>query len=257
MWKKHTIEPNTVYKLTHGKLRVLAKKQDKEWLVKSDLNNEIDEKCEFDKSEEQLDFAECKVYSADKSSSLYILPALPEKPVVVKPEKEFKLLPKTSVQLLISLPVWVQFYHGTVKKDHLIMDTASKVLSKTWLGEPDSGIIAYSLKIKSGEILTSGQAMDNHIMCPVKISNESNTVLDFQRFLLHTDQLTIYLVGDKLFTNNVHVKFKGEGVISDLHFSSHKPDSLENAKKVAEPRNPEKIGALKRSFFFIKSLTQY
>jgi hypothetical protein len=256
MWKKHTIESNTVYKLTLGELRVLAKKQAKEWLLKSDLDNESDE-CEFQKSEEQLVFADCKVFSADKSSSLFILPALPDKPVVVKPEKEFKLLPKTSVQLLIGLPVWVQFYHSSVKKEHLILDTASKVLSKTWLGEPDSGMIAYSLKIKAGEVLSSGQTIENHIMCPVKISNNSNTVLDFQRFLLHTDQLTIYSVENKLYTNNVHVKFKGEGIVSDLNFSSHKPDALENAKKIAEPRNPEKRGALKRSFFFIKSLTQY
>jgi hypothetical protein len=257
MWQKHTIESNTVYKLALGKLRIFAIKQSKEWLVKNDLDNESDEQCKFDKSEEQLLFADCKVFSADKSSSLYVLPALPDKPVVVKPEKDFKLLPKTSIQLLINLPVWVQFYHSSVKKEHKILDTASKILSKTWLGEPDSGMIAYSLKIKAGEVLSSEHVTNNHILCLVKISNESSSVLDFQRFLLHTDQLTIYSIKNMLYTNNVHVKFKGEGITSDLNYSSNKPDTFENAKKIADPRNPDKRGALKRSFFFIKSLTQY
>lgn len=256
MWKKHTIESDTNYILALGELKILVKKSGKEWLIKSDINTDYSGN-EFATTQENLPESDCKVIISDKNNGLSILPALPDKPLVIRPEMELKLQPKSSIQLKLQIPVWVQLYHGSIKTENRIHEESTKALSKTWIGEPDNGLLAYALRINP--LVQSDEATEgaNYASCLMKISNESTSILDFQRLLLHVDQLTIYINQDKLYTNNVHVKFKGENAISDLHYSSNKPEFVENARKISDPRNSEMRSALRRSFYFIKSLTQY
>ena len=257
MWNKITLEKDLRYSLGIGDLLMWVSNSDKEWKVSYNRVNEPTP--EFSPLNVSMDAAEKDWITivADKNRSLNIVPSLPDRPVVIKPLNEFKILPKSNTQLFIPIPVWLQLYAGTEKKERLIMELPSEELSSTWVGEADNGILAYSLKNKLHSQLDKNKLAFHEVLCPVKVSNESGIILDFNRFVLNVDQLSIYTENNKLFTNEVHVKFKGESVLSDVHFATQSPSFIEGAKKISEPRDGSKKNALKRSFYFFKSLTQY
>ena len=130
-------------------------------------------------------------------------------------------------------------------------------LSSTWFGDPDNGILSYSLPKGSYGSLGSNNPKGYEIICPVRITNSSTGQLDFQRLCLHVDFLGIYYGQNYLYTNETRVRYKGENIISDIHYTNQPPPSVENTKQLSSPRNQEKSNVFKKSFHLIKSLTDY
>ncbi len=257
MWKKYTIEPNKIYYWKLGACEFWVKKQNKEWQIASKNFNEPLMETSIAKEVDEPNDVEWKSFIADKSNLLNIVPALPDRPVVVKPNNTFKLLPNMNVQLYVHIPVWIQLYSGSAKKENLVYEFSSYELSSTWFGYPDNGILSYSLTNSIDTSFDKSSLANFKTVCPIKITNDCQTALDFQRLSLLVEFLNIYSENNLLFTSETKVKFKGENVVSEINYGQSAPSFIENPKHLASPRNPEKNNVLKKSFHFIKSLTDY
>lgn len=257
MWEKHTIEKGKTYMCSAGDRILWINKQENKWQVLNQKRDDLRKALTIAEESDMPENAKWETFVADKSNLLNILPALPDRPIVIKPMESFKLLPKSNIHLFIPIPLWIQLYAGQSKKKRLVYEIPAIELSSTWLGEPDSGILAYSLRLNPSSQYDKTALKAYEVLCPIKVSNDSANTLDFQRFLLNVEQLTIYSENDLLYTNEVHIRFKEENVISEVNYPPKSPAIIENAKHIAEPRNMERRGALVRSFYFFKSLTQY
>lgn len=258
MWKKYVIDENKVYFWKLGESEFWIKKKYKEWQIATKTNteqaNEIVIAAEVNAPVE----VDWKSFIADKNNTLNIVPALPNLPVVVRPQNSFKLLPNMNVQLYVHIPVWIQLYAGTVKRENLIHEFPSQELSNTWFGDPDNGVLSYSLNnLVHISIEKEILLRNNEVLCPVRIANEASLPLDFQRLSLLSEFLNIYTKNNLLYASEIKVKFKGENIVSDINYLQNAPTFIENSKHLALPRNPEKSSVLKKSFHFIKSLTDY
>ncbi len=255
MWGKYNIDTDKSYVCAVGKKKIFIKKRNKEWLL-HEGSKELSNGCEF-VSCDTSEMEDWNVVVADKNNTINILPSLPNLPVVVRPQYSFKLLPAMHIELFVNIPVWVQFYAGIQKKENLLADIPVMQLSNTWFGDPDNGSLCYSLPGNIYSHLLPDQIPSYMAVCTLKIFNDASTTLDFQRLLLQLDAVNLYLSNGVLYTNEIKVKFKGENQVSDFMISKQTPSFVQNAKHLAHPRNTDKDGVLKKSYYFFKSLTDF
>lgn len=257
MWDKYTIEKDKTFHWKLGHTVIWVRKIDNEWLIANESIKETHEQSVYSSDSEPPDIIKWNSIITDKSRSLNVLPAVPDRPVIVKPRGVFKLLPGMNIQLYIHIPLWIQIYHGSVKNENLIYEFPSIGLSSTWFGESDNGILSYTNPKEVFTHLDTTKYHQYEAICPVKITNNDSEILNFQRLLLNVEFLSIYSDGNLLFTSEINVRFKGENAIADIQYSNAAPAFLENTKQVATPRNLERKNVLKKGFHFIKSLTDY
>lgn len=256
MWTKYNIEKDKVYFWQFGVTEFWVKKLDKKWLVayrNSKVSSKQIIKAKMVEEPVDIEFQTC---IGDRGNTLNVVPSLPKLPVVLRPFNSYKVLPKTTAHIYVHIPVSINLYAGSVKDENLLAEIPGEELSNTWFGAPDSGELAVAVKNNFYSDADNTHFKVNDVMCPVRITNDAETSLDFQRMLLHVEYVAIYSSNQKLYTNEIKVKFKGESAVSDINYSSQSPSFLEGAKQVAAARNPDKFNVLKRTFYFIKSLTE-
>jgi hypothetical protein len=190
-------------------------------------------------------------------TTLFIVPALPDKPIIIKPQVAIHLLPKTSVDLFAYIPLWVQLYSGKQIRMNMITEFPSVELSATWFGEPDKGELAYSFDQKLKEQLKEEDLKPHLAVCPVKITNDSDHSLHFKQLSLHVENLDVYNDGNFVCTNQVKVLFKGEDHISNIALGQTKPSFQQELKQINTARQPQNKNIFKRSFSFFKTITDY
>lgn len=257
MWNKYTLEKNKIYYWQIGVTEFWVKKLDKKWMVAYRNSEESSQQVSKAKVVEEPDDVDFQTCIGDRGNTLNVVPALPKLPVVLRPFNSYKVLPKTTAHIYVHIPVSIHLYAGSVKDENLLAEIPGQELSQTWFGAPDNGELAVAVKNNFYSDADNVHFKVNDVMCPVRITNDAENALDFQRMLLHVEYVAIYSSQNKLYTSDIRVKFKGESAVSDIHYSSQAPSFLEGARQVAAARNPEKFNVLKRSFYFIKSLTEY
>ncbi|MBN2350822.1 MAG: DUF432 domain-containing protein [Bacteroidales bacterium] len=255
LWIKSKIEEDTCYRWHIGNRQFKLIRKKNVWNIQKSILPETGTGFSIERCipESTLDWDK---FITEKVM-LYLVPALPDKPLVLRPESNFQIMPGTNIQLFVQIPLWIQLFAGSHRYENLISDFSSVELSNTWFGEPDIGIPAYSLNNPVQTIKDTEKILSYEAMCPLQIINESNEILNFQRLALHVEQLDLYTNEVQLFTNEVKVKFKGEDRASDITFSGSKPFSNEKLRRINSPRETARKNILNRGFYFIKTITQY
>ena len=256
MWTKYKIEDNKTYSGQTGKCSFQLTKQGKTWFIRHE-NVSTKKLTSPAAGKSVLPGEEWEYYVGDKTGSLLLLPALPDKPVIVKPANTFRILPGKSIDIYLTIPLWIQFYNGTAKSENLICEIPETEPSSTWFGDPDNGLMGYAYR---GPIELSAKPEKTDpwlILCPVKIRNESAAALDFERMCLHCEQLDLYLLNERLFANEFRIRFKGVEQVGEVHITPGSPSLAEGARQIAQARTRPDKSLIKRSFYFIKSISQY
>jgi hypothetical protein len=91
----------------------------------------------------------------------------------------------------------------------------------------------------------------------VLIRNQAPSDLDFQRICIRVEHLSVYQGETRLWTNRVEVLFRGEDLTSQIIFNRDVPGFDEVAELLCTAREPAERSLLKKSFFFLKSLTGF
>lgn len=257
MWQKYKFEENKIYTAQIGSTRLWVKKQDKIWLISSGKEEaRIQSTKGFEVINQLPEYVSWNQYIADKHTGFQLIPALPDRPIVVKPEVPFTILSGMSLGILLKIPVWIQLYTSTLKPENLIFECATNGLSSTWFGDPTNGELSYELQSEIIQKLPESCSADVAI-CPITIRNDSQTTLDFHRLLIDVNQLNIYGNSKLLCTNEVKVRFKGEEQNTEVQIVHGNPELAGDLKQVGYARTKTDKNLLKKSFYFIKSFTQY
>jgi hypothetical protein len=258
MWQKYKIEEGKIYSGKPGKIRFWIKKQQKIWQF---CSSEKDSNEISDEGIQQVSKLPAGVewtnIVADKHTGLYIVPALPDRPVIIKPEKIFTILAGTTIDIFARIPVWIQLYASSVKVENLIIEFPSIELSSTWFGDPDNGELAYSLPGTIHYQFVKEKITAYDAICPIQIRNDSDSVLNFQRLSVPVNELNIYSNQQILVSNQVRFHYKGEDKTSEVQIVSGSPTLVENLKQLSSARSKVNTGLLHKSFHMIKSFTQY
>ncbi len=250
LWSWYELEPGQRHSWRCGQLNLqLMREQD-----------EIISKAEYRK-----DDGDRRVTGRSDSSDRYItggtgriglMPALPDRPLVLKPTIPRKIPPGVQIQLMFFIPVWIQVLMEKKGGNILLDEYPSFILSATWFGDMQSGELCYTLETELFQNSCSLPEDSNLAACILNIRNNSNSMLEFTKMAVHAEYLTLFSGGSNLYTNEITVDFNGAEQISQLKYSPKGPECSVPLHKVNGPRTIPSKSLLKRSFSFIKLLTE-
>ena len=252
-WESVTIEPNATLRRGIGPFRLWVRREGDEWHVATEheptdlpANNDAGASANLGVPSEGLEWHRWVV--GETSDTLLLKPAMPDRPVVVRPEYSVRVPPKQHAVFYVSIPIWVQV---TVGDGNLVLcEEPTVMLSNIWFGNYASGELCYSLQTRARRDVGDTEQHSHRAVCPVKVTNSAKTELDFQRLCIRVGHLRILERNGRLWTNQVNVTFRGEDEESRIDYGKGKRTSKGNSaeRMLAEPRDPPEGSIIRKSF---------
>jgi len=190
-----------------------------------------------------------------KNDDVLIQPALPDRPVVIRPKSPIVILPGRRGHFFFSVPLWVRFVSQPDGRAAPMIEVPTQNLSSTWFGDMVTGELCYSVDSRLLRTMPDTDADEAYARCEVEIRNSSRERLQFQRICVHVEHMHLYTEGDKFWSNQVRVVFKGAEQVSQLSYVPGPPRTLSAAEVVCEPREVLDTNIFKRSFNLIREIT--
>lgn len=182
----------------------------------------------------------------DETNAFQVLPIMPDRPIVVRPELPVKIPTGHEALFFVSIPVWVRILAGE-KKSIELCEVPVLILSNTWFGDPMSGKLCYSLRSRARRQIIDSESNPSRAICPVRIRNTSPKQLDIERLCVHVEHLKTYSGDMNLWTNEVTITFRGEDQVGKIDYSREQPAIEPIGEMLSEARTPIKETILKKS----------
>lgn len=183
-------------------------------------------------------------------------PVFPSRPLVVKPELSFRLVPGTEARIYVRPPLWAAV---TVPgdEDRQLTEVPTVELSDTWWGEFDAGELGYWLPTGARRTPPGPEGFEPHqAVCPVDLANRSDDVLEVEKIALRVGHLSIYRGEGGLWANSTRVRYRGSDEASEVDVAGRAPEEAgRDAVRVAAPREPVTRGFRARTFSRLRVLS--
>lgn len=227
----------------------LRREQDEWRLTFRRIDVDPEEERAGESSEQEAEWVR---YIGRVEDSLSVLPALPDRPVLVRPDSPIILLPGRQGRFYFSVPVWLRFLASREGKDQVVHEEPTDMLSNTWFGDPSAGELCYALDdplLRSYETMETSQL---EAVCPLIVKNGSAEPLNFERICVHAEFLNLYRGDRALWTNEVTVQFKGADHASQVSMSPKTPSgtTLITGRRLAANRS-----FIRKSFNLLRQVT--
>ncbi len=182
-------------------------------------------------------------------------PVLPDRPIVVRPDRSLTILPGESAQFFLEIPVW--FRLASTGRDAIrIFEEPLSVLSNTWFGDPLNGELCYSLDIRLHQNIQSVPECAATAVCPLHLTNDSNSDLPFEKVCLHVENLSVFKGEKRLWTNGLNVVFKGPEQATQIQITAGVPEFEDNLVPASRARQPVEGWNIKKTFSMLKYFTE-
>lgn len=255
-WKKYTLKINQTLLFKAGYSEVLLKHSLNGWIVKANTFSQAAAEMTVEELNDLTDDQNVLHFYASDSNELFVVPALPDKAVVFRNNKNIKVSAGQSARLFFRIPLNMQFYFGQVKEENRITEVPLQRLSDTWFGEIDEGEPAYSIGSNYDKSISDVEANAWEAIASVEIINNTFGVLDIQRLILRVEEFNLYKKGDQILTSHVAIEFKGQEQAESVALSVRDDFHGEKPELIAKSRLSDTKKLLRRSFFFIKNIYQ-
>jgi len=269
-WRKYQFAVNQTRLFKAGYSEIYIKHIQNGWLVKSEEVGRASDDLLVEDVDELVDDANVLQFYTGNSDELLVVPALPNKAVVFRNNKNIKISAGESSNLYFRIPLTIQFYFQEVKDENRLFEMPMQRLSDTWFGEIDSGEPAYSIGSNYdnsfADVYSIGSNYDNSFadvratawesISSVEIINNTSSVLDLQRLILRVEDFSLYLKNKQLLSDYTTIEFKGQEHAGSVTLGIRKEIHGEEPLQMAKPRSLESKNLLRRSFFFIKNMYQ-
>jgi hypothetical protein len=255
-WKEYEFAVNRTLQFKAGFAEVLVKHIRNGWLIKSRIHDQPNAGLQVVEVDGIEDDSQVVHFQTGESDQLIVVPALPNKAVVFRNNKNIKISAGQSANLYFRIPLTMQFYFQEVKDENRLFEIPLQRLSDTWFGEADSGEPAYSIGSNYDTDFAEIHANPWEAITPVEIINNTTGLLDLQRLILRVEDFSIYLKNKQLLSDYVTIEFKGQEQAGSVNLGIRREIHGEKPLQIAKPRPSESKNLLRRSFYFIKNIYQ-
>jgi hypothetical protein len=196
--------------------------------------------------------------AAATTGRLHVRPALPDRPVVVRPEQTVVVPPHESMRMYVSLPLWVALEtesrrEGAGRRNGqercLLHEEPSHRPSDTWFGPSTrEGTLCYALRTTARTDAADLPRRLHRATTPIQVENRAAAALTVERIQVPAPHLALYETGDHaLWTQAIDfVHAADEG--ADVNVRPGVPDEAGTATRVRDPRE-KNAGGLAMSTF--------
>ena len=172
----------------------------------------------------------------DQNDTVLIESVMPDRPLVVRPIIPLSIHPKTSVNFLVRVPLWIAVKIKNPKANILLKELPSEILSDTWFGTPFEGELCYALKSPAARSMEELKREGFFAISQVTISNNSPEILPVSKFTIRVDYLSIYESENMKWANDVVVNFRDKKMPTLLNYSTKPPKNVKNAELIKASR---------------------
>jgi len=190
------------------------------------------------------------------SGTMQPAPVLPDRPVVMRPDRALTLLPGQSTIFFLELPVWFRLSTSGYRPAKVFEEPLT-VLSRTWFGDPVTGELCWGLATRLHHSIESVEPSADRAVCPLMIENDSESDLEFQKICLHVENLSIFRGTRHLWTNSLHAVFKGPDQATQMEIVHTPPGFEEGMVPLSEARLPSAGWNIRRTFGMLKYFTDF
>jgi len=256
-WKPTPIEPEQCLGAQIGPLGLWLKRTGDELLIAVKRTPEEESEPEsiplcVAAEVEDLDWGRWIV--GEETDVVQLIPVMPDRPVVVRPEAPVKIPTGREALFLVSIPAWVRVTAGE-SAGMTLCEEPPVVLSNIWFGDPMSGELCYSLRTRARRAVDEAEVKTDCATSPVSVRNTSGRQLDVERLWVHVESLRIYGGSRRLWTNEVRIDYRGEDQNSRIEYAQKPPEFAEDPELLSEPRTPVKSRLLKKTLGTFKFFT--
>lgn len=170
-----------------------------------------------------------------------ILPALPNRPVVVQPDSPFRIATGARAKVFVRVPLWARIEIPDNPPLQLT-EIPSVVLSNTWFGSFIEGELCYWLSSKASSRIGTDDFEPHLALCPLKIENDSGEVVLVEKLRLDVQGLSLFRQDRQIWADETRLSFKGETEASEVVISGHAPEEAPEAVLIASARSPVRKG---------------
>ncbi|MFQ3620797.1 MAG: hypothetical protein SNJ78_07615 [Spirochaetales bacterium] len=262
IWNPYPLEVGKCIRLSLGDTELWVERYDIEWHVHVGINtSEVTLPQISDVPKDQKpQTTDWKHFLVRNAPCFYPVPAIPDRPLVVKPDRLLVILPGEVGQFFITFPLWLRFSVGPIGKaikPRLLFETPLFRMKSTWFGDPISGELCYSTQTR---LFTDFNSLPEHplyAICPLRIRNESAIELPFDKICLHTELLSLYGGENRIWTNASEVIFKGIDQETVIEPSKASPSFEPRVRLLASPRQVSDAWYFRRTFNLLKIITGF
>lgn len=180
---------------------------------------------------------------------LELVPALPNRPVVVSPEQPFFLPPEGRARIYVRVPLFVSVRtKGEVTEPTTLEEFPSLVLSDTWWGSFTEGELAYWLETRARRDVSTDLPDPHLAICPLLLVNRSDQRLPVERFAIGVAYLTLLRRDEVVWTDEVQVRYRGGHEGSEIRYTGEVPESVGPVEPLAGSREAAPKGLRARTF---------
>ena len=251
LWQPRTVTQDETLYWQAGPLKLWLRRTADEWMVAADRDPEDEDTVGIASREPASDGLEWKRWAAvGNSCEVRMVPSMPDRPVIVRPETPLKFPPKAEALFFARVPLWVRI---TVCADEplTLCEEPTVVLSNSWFGDPTHGELCYSMRTSARRTLEGVPPRPHRAVCPILIKNRSDEELEFERICLRVGHLNVYGSPAGLCTNRVLVTFRGEDRPSMIDVEKQPPTIEgvpEDPELMSEAREPAEQSFFRKSF---------
>jgi hypothetical protein len=232
-----------------GPLLVWVRRDGDDWLAMVNReNNPLLEECIPNVAESAPETGDWRrLGSVAASPKIRLAPLMPNRPVVVRPEVPYTILPGEKIQFYVGVPLWVGLYST---EDVILVEEPVVKLSNTWFGTPMEGELAYAMRTLARREVEDLDFHPWRAVCPVRIKNQSKEKLQFERICLRVRYLDLYAnAAQGIWANESGLTIRGDNSWSRITYGRGAPGELKKAKLLENARDEIRGG------FSLKSLT--
>jgi hypothetical protein len=182
-----------------------------------------------------------------------VLPVLPDRPLVLRPENPFNLLPGARARVFVRVPLWLRV-RLPESGNAVVAEAPTRILSDTWWGSHGEGRLAYWLDITARRRAGPDVFRPDRIICPLSLENEAREDLPVEKLLLRAEHLSVFRGSGTLWSDEVRVRYRGEEEGSEIQVTGRTPPEAPEAPRLTAPRVPLTRGLTARTFARLKSL---
>ncbi len=251
IWQSSVIEIDASYHAAVGPLQFWLKRSGDELHIAVDRRIDPDRYLDVqsltpasDASAAHLQWGRWVVGQA--GSSVQLVPMTPDRPVVVRPEVPLRLPSKQEAVFFVNFPIWVKVVAGD-KHPVTLCEEPCVVLSKTWFGDPMSGVLGYSMRTRARRDIAETHPRPHRAVCPMRICNSAAEQLNLERFCVHVEHLTLFEGATRLWANQIDVTFRGDNEVSQMEYAKGPPSYEPVGELICKPRRALKESFLERS----------
>ncbi|MCC5789031.1 MAG: DUF432 domain-containing protein, partial [Opitutales bacterium] len=200
-----------------GPLQIWVRRQNHDWLTlsKRELNRDLPFSFALSDEANSDDDTWNRYAFGEEEDRVSLVPAFPERPLVVRPRTPLQLPPKNKVTFYVSIPLWVRLQFGE-KFPVTVENIPTVILSNTWFGLPTEGELCYALRTSAVRELSLTQKGEHRAVCSLTVKNESEEVFPITKLSLPTKYLGLYQGATRLWTNPMEIVHLGPNRVGPL-----------------------------------------